>query len=148
MTGWRLGWLVLPEWLVEPVERLAQNLYISPPGPSQHGALACFTPEVRAEVDRRVGVLRERRDLLVSGLRSLGFEVPVVPTGAFYVYAGCSGFGDARAVSDRLLAEARVAVTPGTDFGTHRATEHLRFSYCTSTARITEALERMATALR
>jgi aspartate/methionine/tyrosine aminotransferase len=147
MTGWRLGWLVLPEWLVGPVERLAQNLYISPPGPSQHGALACFTPEVRAEVDRRVGVLRERRDLLVDGLRRLGFDVPVVPTGAFYVYAGCSRFGDARTVSDRLLQEARVAVTPGTDFGTHRATEHLRFSYCVDTRRITEALDRMAAAL-
>jgi aspartate/methionine/tyrosine aminotransferase len=148
MTGWRLGWLVLPEWLLEPVERLAQNLYISPPGPSQHGALACFTPEVAAEVERRVGVLRERRDLLVAGLRDLGFDVPVIPSGAFYVYAGCTAFGDARAVSDRLLHDARVAVTPGTDFGTHRATEHLRFSYCVDAHRITEALERMARALR
>jgi aspartate/methionine/tyrosine aminotransferase len=147
MTGWRLGWLVAPEWLVEPVERLAQNLYISPPGPSQHGALACFTPEVSAEVDRRVRVLAERRDLLVAGLRELGFDVPVVPSGAFYVYAGCSTFGDARSVSDRLLREARVAVTPGTDFGRHRATEHLRFSYCVDAARITEALDRMSSAL-
>ena len=92
-------------------------------------------------------VLAERRDVLVAGLRELGFDVPVVPTGAFYVYAGCSAFGDARAVSDLLLHEARVAVTPGTDFGHHRATEHLRFSYCVETSRITEALERMAGAL-
>jgi aspartate/methionine/tyrosine aminotransferase len=90
---------------------------------------------------------RQRRDVLVRGLREIGFGVPVVPQGAFYVYADCSPFGDAPAVAQHLLDEAGVAVTPGLDFGRHRAGDHLRFSYATNIDQIEEAIERMKRAL-
>jgi aspartate/methionine/tyrosine aminotransferase len=148
MTGWRLGWLVCPEWALDAVERLAQNMYICPPAPAQAGGVAAFTPEVWDEVADRLHTFQQRRDLLVHGLRDIGFGVPVLPQGAFYVYADCSAFGDDSSdVARRLLHEAGVAVTPGNDFGTFGAERHLRFSYTTSTAEITEALERMAALL-
>lgn len=148
MTGWRLGWLVVPEWAVDAVEVLAQNLYISPPAPSQWAGLACFTPEVWRLVATRRDELRRRRDVLVAGLRRLGFGVPVVPQGAFYVYADCSTHSDdSSAFARRLLHDAGVAVTPGNDFGSFRASEHVRFSYTTSLERIEDALDRIAAML-
>jgi aspartate/methionine/tyrosine aminotransferase len=148
MTGWRLGWLVMPEWAIDAVEVLAQNLYISPPAPSQWAGQACFDPDVWTIVGERRDELRRRRDRLIAGLRSLDFGIPVVPQGAFYVYADCSAHGDdSAAFARRLLHDAGVAVTPGNDFGTYRAGRHLRFSYTTSLACIEEALERMAVLL-
>lgn len=145
MTGWRLGWLVCPDWALAAVARLAQNMYISPPGPAQAGAVAAFRPEVWDEVAGRLEVLRERRDLIVDGLRSIGFRVPVTPQGAFYAYADCSAFcSDSTDLVRRLLHEAGVAVAPGNDFGAHRAAEHVRFSYAAPTGLIEEALDRMA----
>jgi aspartate/methionine/tyrosine aminotransferase len=144
MTGWRLGWLVMPEWAIDAIEVLAQNLYISPPAPSQWAGHACFTPEVWDIVGERREELRRRRDRLIAGLRALGFGIPVVPQGAFYVYADCSAHGDdSAAFARRLLHDAGVAVTPGNDFGTYRAQHHLRFSYTTSITRIEDALDRM-----
>jgi len=148
MTGWRLGWLVLPEWAVTAVETLAQNLYISPPALAQHAGLAAFTPDVWAEVDRRREAFRERRDVLVHGLRSIGFGVPVLPQGAFYVYADISAFDDdSSRFCHRLLHEAGVAVTPGDDFGRHRANEHVRVSYAASLEHLHDALDRLAALL-
>jgi len=148
MTGWRLGWLVMPEWAIDAVEVLAQNLYISPPGPSQWAGRACLEPEVWNIVDDRRKELHVRRDRLIAGLRTLGFGIPVVPQGAFYVYADSSAHGDdSAAFARRLLHDAGVAVTPGNDFGTYRAGQHLRFSYTTSLDRIEEALDRMAALL-
>jgi aspartate/methionine/tyrosine aminotransferase len=145
MTGWRLGWLVCPEWAVDAVERLEQNLYISAPTVAQEAALACFTPEVWAEVERRRLEFNRRRDVLVDGLRSLGAGVPVVPGGAFYVYADISRFSpSSTAWARRALDEAGVACTPGTDFGTYRAESHVRFSYTAPLARIEAALGRLA----
>jgi aspartate/methionine/tyrosine aminotransferase len=145
MTGWRLGWLVCPEWALPAVAVLAQNVYISPPVPAQYGAFAAFTEPVWAEVAERRAAFHRRRDLLVEGLRDIGFSVPVTPQGAFYVYAGCSAFGeDSFSFAGRLLAEAAVAAVPGCDFGEHRAEEHLRFSYTTSLDRIALGLERLA----
>jgi aspartate/methionine/tyrosine aminotransferase len=145
MTGWRLGWMVVPPWAVDAVRTLAQNMYISPPAPAQHGGLAAFTPEVWTEVEARRAAFQERRDLLVGGLQSIGFGVPVRPEGAFYVYADISPFDDdARAFAHRLLHDAGVAVTPGLDFGTHGADRHVRFSYTTSLTQIEEGLDRMA----
>ena len=145
MTGWRLGWLVCPEWAVDTVKRLAQNMYISPPGPSQAAGLAALLPPVWEEVARRVEVLRRRRDLIVDGLREVGFGVPVVPDGAFYVYADCSALcEDSSELVHRLLHDAGVAVAPGNDFGTHRSAQHVRFSYAASVDEIEEALRRMA----
>lgn len=148
MTGWRLGWLVCPEWALPGVEALAQNLYISPPAPPQHGALACFTPEVSDEVEARRLAFAARRDLLTKGLAGIGFGLPVMPQGAFYVYAECDRFGDdSAALAQLILTRAGVAVTPGIDFGRHRPERHLRFSYTTSAEMIEVALERMAALL-
>jgi aspartate/methionine/tyrosine aminotransferase len=148
MTGWRLGWMVCPDWAQPAVEALAQNMYISPPAPSQAGAVAAFRPEVWDEVARRREAFRARRDLLVDGLRSIGFGVPVVPPGAFYVYAEIDRFGeDSTAFARRLLDEAGVAVTPGNDFGEHHAARHVRFSYTTSIEQISEGLDRLAALL-
>jgi aspartate/methionine/tyrosine aminotransferase len=148
MTGWRLGWLVMPEWAIDAIEVLAQNLYISPPAPSQWAGFACFDPEVWKIVGERREELRRRRDRLIGGLRSLGFGIPVVPQGAFYVYADCSAHSDdSAAFARRLLHDAGVAVTSGNDFGTYRAQHHLRFSYTTSITRIDDALERMSALL-
>jgi aspartate/methionine/tyrosine aminotransferase len=145
MTGWRLGWMVCPLWALPAMERLAQNAYISPPVPAQHGGVAAFTPEVWAVVEERRTAFRERRHLLVSGLREIGFGVPITPQGAFYVYARCDAFGDDSAeLADRLLDQAGVAVTPGNDFGDFEAERHLRFSYTTSLEHIEEGLSRLA----
>lgn len=149
MTGWRLGWLVCPEWAMPAVEMLAQNAYISPPVPAQYGAFAAFSEPVWAEVAERRDAFHRRRDVLVAGLRDIGFSVPVTPQGAFYVYAGCSEFAeDSFAFAGRVLTEAAVAIVPGIDFGEHRAAEHLRFSYTTSLDRIELGLERLARHLR
>jgi aspartate/methionine/tyrosine aminotransferase len=148
MTGWRLGWMVCPDWALPAVEALAQNMYISPPAPAQRGAVAAFAPAVWHEVERRRKEFEARRDLLVSGLRSIGFGVPVVPQGAFYVYAEIDRFSDdSSSFARRLLDEAGVAVTPGDDFGTHLAHRHVRFSYTTSLEQISLGLDRLTALL-
>jgi aspartate/methionine/tyrosine aminotransferase len=148
MTGWRLGWLVVPPWALEAIERLAQNLYISPPAPAQWGGVAAFSPSVWAEVERRRLEFQARRDLMVAGLREIGFAVPVLPSGAFYIYADCQRFGnDSSEVAARLLDQAGVAVTPGNDFGVNGAERHLRVSYTTAQPQLETALERMAALL-
>ena len=148
MTGWRVGWLVCPEWALDAVEALAQNLYIAPPTPSQWAARAAFSPDIWEIVADRRSQFRARRDVLVDGLTTLGFRVPVLPTGAFYVYADCSALAtDSSELVTRLLDEAGVAVTPGNDFGQHRATEHVRFSTTQPLDRLREALDRMARVL-
>jgi aspartate/methionine/tyrosine aminotransferase len=148
MTGWRLGWLVCPEWAVEAVTNASQNVYISPPAVSQAAGLACFRPDVWDLVEERRQEFQRRRDVLVTGLRALGFDVPVVPQGAFYVWAGCRALGgDATILARHLLDAAGVACTPGIDFDTTTGHHHIRFSYTASLERIHEALERMADAL-
>jgi aspartate/methionine/tyrosine aminotransferase len=118
MTGWRLGWLVVPDALVAPIEKLAQNLYICPSTIAQHAALACFEPESLAEYERRRAAFRARRDFVVPALNALGLHVPVVPDGAFYAWADCSAHADSSwALCERLVQQAHVALTPGKDFG-------------------------------
>ena len=144
MTGWRLGWLVVPPDWVPAFERLAQNLYICASALAQHAALACFTPEAMAEFDRRRDVFRARRDWLVPALRGLGFDIPVEPDGAFYVWVNCERFGiDAVTLADRLLDEAGVSLVPGTDFSAENPSYWLRLSYATSLEQLQEAVERM-----
>ncbi len=149
MTGWRLGWLVAPPEAVRDVEKLAQNLYISPAAVSQRAALACFLPETLALLEDRRRQFLSRRDLLVPGLRELGFEVPVTPTGGFFVYADCSRFSrDSMAFAREILHQTAVAITPGADFGSYRAGEHLRIAYTISESKLLDGLERLRAFLK
>jgi aspartate/methionine/tyrosine aminotransferase len=144
MTGWRLGWLVAPEAYVEDVTRLCQNLFIAAPTLSQYAALAAFEPQTSAELERRREEFRRRRDFLVPALRELGVEIPLLPQGAFYVYADVSRFtDDSEALAARLLESAEVAITPGRDFGSYRHNEHLRFSYANTLDQLEQAVERL-----
>jgi aspartate/methionine/tyrosine aminotransferase len=144
MTGWRLGWMVCPDWALPAVEALAQNAFISPPAPAQYGGLAAFTPEVWATVEQRRQAFAARRDVLLEGLRATGFGVPVTPQGAFYIYARADSLdGDSMRLAGRLLDEAGVACVPGCDFGDHEPEAHLRFSYTTSLDQITEGVRRL-----
>ncbi|MDD5388527.1 MAG: aminotransferase class I/II-fold pyridoxal phosphate-dependent enzyme [Gallionellaceae bacterium] len=148
MTGWRLGWLLAPPSLMPAIDKLAQNLFLSAPTVAQHAALAALRPETRLLLEARKAELRARRDLLLPELRRLGFDVPVEPAGAFYIYAGIDRFGmTSEAFAEKLLLEAGIAITPGTDFGTHQADRHVRFAYTTSAERIREALARIEAAL-
>ncbi len=152
MTGWRLGWLVVPEALVPTFEKLAQNLFICAPTPAQYAALACFEPESIAIFEERKAEFRRRRDYLVPALRDLGFGVPVMPDGAFYVYADCSRFlsdamPDSDALAKHLLEDAGVALVPGKDFGNHETARWLRVSYATSMDNLREAVARLGRSL-
>jgi aspartate/methionine/tyrosine aminotransferase len=149
MTGWRLGWLVAPPEYVREMERFAQNAFISVSAPAQYAALAAFRPETIAILEERRQEFQRRRDFLVPALRALGFAVPLMPEGAFYVYAGCARFTeDSESFALRLLEETGVAITPGIDFGAHRARSHVRFAYTRSFADLEEGVERMARFLR
>ena len=144
MTGWRLGWLVLPEALVAPVERLAQNLFICASTIAQHAALACFHPESIAEYERRRAEFRARRDRVVPALNRLGLTVPVLPDGAFYAYADCSAHSpDSWDFAFALMRSAHVALTPGRDFGRHEPARWLRLSFASSRDKLDEALHRL-----
>lgn len=144
MTGWRLGWLVAPEAYGDGVARLCQNLFISAPTVSQHAALAAFESATLAELDRRRRAFRQRRDFLVPALRRIGFQIPLQPAGAFYVYADASGLtDDSQDFAEELLEQTGVAITPGRDFGEYRQREHLRFSYAAPLERLEEAVERL-----
>jgi aspartate/methionine/tyrosine aminotransferase len=148
MTGWRVGWLVASEAAVEAMERLAQNLFISMSTPAQYAALAAFEPATREILDQRRDIFRQRRDFLLPALEALGFVVPCRPEGAFYIYANASRFTDnSEDFCLRLLEEHGIAVTPGLDFGRHRASEHVRFSYTTGMDRLQTAVDRLALAL-
>jgi aspartate/methionine/tyrosine aminotransferase len=143
MTGWRLGWLVLPPALVEPVEKLAQNLFICPSTIAQHAALACFEPESLAEYERRRADFRARRDYIVPALRGLGLDVPVMPDGAFYAWIDVSRFSDnSWDYAFELMRNAQIALTPGRDFGHHHPERWLRLSFASSMAHLREAVRR------
>lgn len=142
MTGWRLGWMVIPDWLVRPVQKIAQNVFISPPSVSQYAALKAF--EVADDLERMRQTYKQRRDFMLSELSQMGFHIPVTPEGAFYIYAGIKKWGiDSMEFVGRALEEAKVAVTPGYDFGTYRAGEHIRFSYANSLERLKEGCRRL-----
>lgn len=144
MTGWRLGWIVAPERHVRDLEKLAQNLYISPAAPSQFAALACFEPATAEIVEQRRTAFESRRDLLVPALRASGFAVPVMPTGGFFVYADCSRFtDDSEQFCRDVLEGAGVAFTPGIDFGVHRARQHVRLAYTIDERKLEEGVGRL-----
>lgn len=144
MTGWRLGWLVVPEAYVSAIEKLAQNLFIAAPTLAQHAALAAFSPETTAILEQRRLEFQRRRDYLLPALRELGFDIPLTPEGAFYLYADCSRFtDDSYTFAKTVLEEAGVAITPGRDFGANRANQHLRFAYTTSMEQLQQGVERL-----
>ena len=144
MTGWRLGWLVVPEPYVRQVEKLAQNLFIAAPTLAQYAALAAFGKETLAILEQRRLAFQQRRDYLLPALRELGFDIPVTPQGAFYLYADCSRFtDDSFRFAGELLEQAGVAVTPGIDFGSYLPQKHLRFAYTTSLENLAEGVARI-----
>lgn len=143
MTGWRLGWMVLPEDMLRAAECLGQNLFISPPTISQHAAIAAF--DELATFDALVAGYGRNRDLLVGGLAKLGIDKVAPPDGAFYVHADISHLGlDSADFCRRMLAETGVAVAPGWDFDPAKGGDAIRFSYCASEATVTQALARLA----
>ncbi len=149
MTGFRIGWLVAPPELVPAIERLAQNLFISASTLGQYAALAAFAPHTIEILEQRRAEFQRRRDFLVPALRELGFGVSAVPDGAFYIYADASHFTqDGQAFAHDLLDKAGVVITPGIDFGTHRAHEHVRFAYSSALPRLEEGIERLRKYLR
>jgi aspartate/methionine/tyrosine aminotransferase len=144
MTGWRLGWCVLPETLVPAVERLATNYFLCASTPAQLAALACFTPESLAVCEERRIELATRRGIVLDGLARIGLPVPVEPDGAFYVYFDVTGTGvDSWEFCQRALREAHVALTPGHDFGATGARNHVRLSYSASRDELREGLARL-----
>ena len=145
MTGWRLGWLVVPDAYLDDITRLSQNLFISASTPAQYAALHAFDAETIEELERRRALFQQRRDQFVPALRELGFKVPIDPQGAFYVYADCSRFSDdSDAFALDMLRKALVGTAPGKDFGSYRQNEHIRFSYANSAENLERAVERMA----
>ena len=151
MTGWRLGWMVVPEVLVPVVERLAQNLFICASTISQHAALACFEAESITEYERRRAEFKARRDYFIPALNELGLSVPVEPDGAFYAWADCSQVCSKLDIKDswdfafEVMQRAHVAITPGRDFGTAQTAQFVRFSTASSMAQLQESIARLKT---
>ena len=144
MTGWRLGWLVVPPELVAPLERLAQNLYICASTVAQRAALACFEPAALQECERRRGDFERRRDFIVRELERLDWPVPVHPDGAFYAWIETAGIApDSWDLCHRLMHEAQITLTPGRDFGPALAPRFLRLSFASSMAVLQEAVVRL-----
>src|SRR5450830_1208717 len=149
MTGWRLGWLVVPEPLVPVIERLAQNLFICPSTISQYAALACFESSSLLEYERRRAEFKARRDYFIPALNALGLTVPVMPDGAFYAWADCSaacqklGVKDSWDLAFEIMHKAHVAVTPGRDFGVSETHNFIRFSTASSMPQLKVAIERL-----
>jgi len=144
MTGWRLGWLVVPEAYLRDVEKLAQNLFIAPPTPAQYAALAAFQPETLAILEERRSEFQRRRDFLAPALEALGFKLTAKPQGAFYLYCDSSALAaDSFSLAGRMIEAAGVAATPGLDFGQYRPESHMRFAYTNDVGRLEQAVERL-----
>ena len=145
MTGWRLGWMVIPEAYVRDVEKLAQNLTLCPSTPAQYGALAAFEPETIALLESRRAEFRRRRDFLAPALEGIGFRITARPEGAFYLYCDSSALAeDSFTLAKDLLEKTGVAATPGLDFGSNEPEKHIRFAYTTGVDRLAEAVERLS----
>ncbi|MGZ8151630.1 MAG: pyridoxal phosphate-dependent aminotransferase [Methylovulum sp.] len=144
MTGWRIGWLIVPDEFIEATEKLAQNVFIATSTQAQYAALAAFDDDTLAELERRRAEFAERRDFLYENLLRLGFIIPVKPQGAFYLYANCAKFtNNGYQFALDLLESEAVAITPGKDFGNHQANHFIRFAYTTSIDRMAVAMQRL-----
>lgn len=146
MTGWRLGWMVVPEVLVDAIDRVSQNIFLAPSTPAQYAALEAFSSDSKEIMHARRDEFKQRRDYLLPALKELGFKITAEPQGAFYIYADCSQISnDSFKLSNDLLEKACVAVTPGKDFGEHKANQHLRFSYTQPIDILKQGVERLTT---
>ena len=146
MTGWRLGWLVVPESLINKIDKLAQNIFLAASTPAQYAALAAFESETITILESYKDEFKQRRDFLLIKLKELGFKIEIEPQGAFYIYANCEKFTqDSYQFCYDLLEDIGVAITPGKDFGDNKANIFVRFAYTTSKSRIKEAMQRLAT---
>jgi len=146
MTGWRVGWMVVPEFYVDAIDRIAQNIFLAPPTMSQYAAMTALKAETRFELDARRDVFKQRRDFLLPALEQLGFKVSVKPQGAFYIYANCKKFtDDSFSWVKLLLNEQGVAITPGIDFGDFQANIHCRFAYTQSLEVLEKAIDKIDT---
>ncbi len=144
MTGWRVGWLVMPEGYIESANRLAQNMFLAAPTLSQHAALAALSEETGVELKRRRDIFHQRRDILLPLIEQAGFRVKTVPAGAFYIYADCSAISDdSMKLCDTLLHQAGVAITPGADFGSNKSASYVRFSYANTVENLQEGMRRI-----
>ena len=144
MTGWRVGWLVVPQAFISVVDNLAQNLYLAAPTPAQHAAVAAFEAETLGILEQRRLAFKDRRDYLLAELPKLGFKISVVPQGAFYIYANCESLtDDSFTFTEQCLEQAGVAITPGIDFGHNQAEKYVRFAYTTSLDNLKKAVERL-----
>nr|WP_245549816.1 aminotransferase class I/II-fold pyridoxal phosphate-dependent enzyme [Gordonia effusa] len=149
LTGWRLGWCVVPEALVPVMEKLAQNYYICPSTPTQYAALTCFQPETLAIATERRRQIVARKEIVLQELSEMGLDVPVAPDGAFYVYVDIAATGmTSWEFCEKALEQALVALTPGHDFGNHRADDFVRLSYAIGTADLVAGLKRLAVFVR
>ena len=144
MTGWRVGWLVVPDEFVTVIDNLAQNIFLAAPTPAQCAALAAFKPKTIKILEQRRIEFKARRDYLLDALPKLGFTIPVTPEGAFYIYANCEAITDnSFAFAEQCLEQVGVAVTPGIDFGANQAEKYIRFAYTTSLDNLKEAVRRL-----
>ena len=144
MTGWRVGWMVVPECYVDVVDRIAQNIFLAPPTMSQYAALTALKESTQWILDERREEFKARRDFLLPALEQLGFKVSARPQGAFYIYANCEAFTDDSFLwVNQLLNEQGVALTPGIDFGDHLASKHCRFAYTQSLAILEQAVDKI-----
>jgi aspartate/methionine/tyrosine aminotransferase len=144
MTGWRVGWLVAPAQYLTAIDNFAQNIFLAAPTPSQHAALAAFSPDNIAILEARRAEFQQRRDYLLPALRELGFNITAEPQGAFYIYCDCGRFThDSMRFVEDLLEQIGVALTPGADFGEHKADTHVRIAYTTSMERLEEGVKRL-----
>ncbi len=144
MTGWRVGWCVVPVQYIRAVDNFAQNIFLAAPTTAQHAALAAFSDETKSILEQRRTSFEERRNYLVPEIKAMGFKVSSEPQGAFYIYADCSEIThDSEKFTEQLLEQAGVAITPGIDFGAYRAKQHVRFAYTTSLERLVEGVKRI-----
>jgi aspartate/methionine/tyrosine aminotransferase len=153
MTGWRLGWLIVPDGYTDVMDKLAQNLFLAAPTMSQYAALAAFEPSTLEILEMRRAEFEQRRNVLLPALRDIGFDITITPQGAFYLYANCKKilsdrFTSSMDLSRFLLKNAGVAITPGNDFGTNAAIEFCRFAYTTDSKYLLDAVERMEKILK
>ena len=149
MTGWRIGWMVVPEFYADAIDRIAQNIFLAPATMSQYAALTALTAETQIELDARRDEFKRRRDFLLPALEQLGFKIAVQPQGAFYIYANCEKFtDDSYNWVNQLLSKQGVALTPGLDFGNYQANIHCRFAYTQSLDVLQRAVDKIDAFIR